>query len=65
MKFVGPKVRDVVPYTGATSSFGMKFRIGKVRRERIVVAVSSLRNLSFSEGKKIRLKGEYVMLRVM
>ena len=51
---VGTRASDVVAYIDATSSFGVKCRIDKVGWDRIEVAVSSHRNLSCSEKKKVK-----------
>ncbi len=59
---VGTRASNVVAYIDTTSSFGVKFRMEKVGGNRIEVAVSSHRNLSFSEEKKVRFRGGEVML---
>ena len=43
---VGTRASDIAVYTVATTSFGLKLRIEKVRGNKITAAVSSLRHLS-------------------
>ena len=62
---MGTRASDVITYIDATSSFGVKFRIEKVGGDRIEGAISSHRNLSFSEEKKVRFRGGEVMLHRM
>ncbi len=59
------RASNVIAYIYATACFGVKFRIEKVGGKRIEFAVSSPRNLSFSEENKVRFRGGEVMLQGM
>lgn len=64
-KIVGTRASYVVAYIHATASFGAKMRIEIVGGNRIGAAVSSLRQLSFGEKKKMRFsRGEMVFHRL-
>ncbi len=54
---MGTKASNTIAYIDATTSFGVKFRIEKLGGNRIEVHVSSPRNLSFGEEKKVRFRG--------
>ncbi len=53
---MGTRASNVIAYIDATSSFGVKIRIEKIGLNIIEVAVSSPRNLSFSEENNILLQ---------
>ena len=62
---VGTRASYVVANIDATSSFGTKMRIEKVRGNRKGITVSCLRHLCFSEEKKMRfIEGEVVLYRL-
>ncbi len=61
---MGTRASNLIAYINATTSFGVKFRIKNVGGNRIDVAFSSPRNLSFSE-EKVRFRGGEVILHRM
>ena len=60
-KFMSTRTRDITAHIGTAASFGLKLRIENVRGHRIEVAVGSLRQLCFSEEKKMRFRGGEVV----
>ena len=54
LKSVGTRASYVIADIDATSSFGTKMRIERVRGKRKGATVSCLRHLCFSEEKKMR-----------
>ena len=58
---MGTRARYVVTYVDETASFGSKMRIEKVGGSRVRAAVSSLKQLGFSEEKKMRFRGGEVI----
>ena len=62
---MGTRASDVVAHVGATSSFGLTFRIEVVGGNRVEIAVSSLRNLCFGKEEKVRFRGGEMMFHRM
>ena len=59
---MGTRASYVVAHIYATSSFGLKLRIEKVRGNRKKIAVSCHRHLCFSKEEKMRFRGGEVMI---